>query len=71
MSYETLEKNYKNLTEEQQHIVYNLILSLSETNVQGAQCCPKKRQFGKYARCATAIFAEDWQITEEEFLDDI
>ena len=31
----------------------------------------KERQFGKYARCATAIFAEDWQITEEEFLDDI
>ena len=71
MSYETLEKNYKNLTEEQQHIVYNLILSLSKINVQSSQCCPKKRQFGKYAHCATAIFAEDWQITEEEFLDDI
>ena len=40
----------------------------TKINVQGAQCCPKKRQFGKYARCATAIFAEDWQITEEEFL---
>ncbi len=41
MSYETLEKNYKNLTEEQQLIVYNLILSLSKINVQGAQCVPK------------------------------
>lgn len=37
--------------------------------MDGTSC--KKRQFGKYARCATAIFAEDWQITEEEFLDDI
>ena len=65
MSYEVLEKNYNALTEEQQMIVYNLIISLGKLNEKN-DVIPKKREFGQYVSKAKAVFSEDWEMTEEE-----
>lgn len=63
MSYEIMEKTFRALPEEQQQIVYNLVLSLGNLP-QGA--APRKRSFGKFAGIATATFSEDWEMTEAE-----
>ncbi len=68
MSYEVLEKKYNALTEEQQMIVYNLVLSLGKLNEANATT-PKKRVFGKFANRATVNFSENWEMTESELLN--
>ena len=65
MAYDLLEKNYETLTEEQQMIVYNLVLSLVNLNSKPVES-PKKRSFGKFAGKATAVFSDSWEIAEEE-----
>lgn len=65
MAYDLLEKNYETLTEEQQMIVYNLVLSLVNLNSKPVES-PKKRSFGKFAGKATAVFSDSWEISEEE-----
>ena len=65
MAYDLLEKNYKTLTEEQQLIVYNLVLSLVNLNSKPMES-PKKRTFGKFAGKATAVFSDSWEMSEEE-----
>lgn len=65
MTYEVLEKDYETLTEEQQRIVYNLIISLSKLNISKTSS-QNKRVFGKFAGRATAKFSDDWEMTEEE-----
>ena len=65
MPYAVLEKSYETLTAEQQMIVYNLVLSLEKMNEkQAAQ--PKKREFGKFCGRATAVFSDDWEMSESE-----
>lgn len=66
MAYDLLEKNYETLTEEQQLIVYNLVLSLVNLNSKPMES-PKKRTFGKFAGKATAVFSDSWEMSEEEF----
>lgn len=66
MSFETLEKNYKTLTTEQQLIIYNLVLSLGKMNSQKNNTSMKKRSFGKFSGRATATFSDDWELTDEE-----
>ena len=66
MSYDVLEKNYEMLTAEQQLIVYNLVISLSKLNANSSYETAQKRTFGKFAGRATAAFADNWEITEEE-----
>lgn len=63
MSYEIMEKTFRALPEEQQQIVYNLVLSLGKLP-QGAT--RRKRSFGKFAGKATATFSEDWEMSEAE-----
>ncbi|MEE3472768.1 MAG: hypothetical protein VZR24_19160 [Butyrivibrio hungatei] len=41
MSYEVLEKTYNTLTEEQQAIVYNLVLSLGNMNISIKESKPE------------------------------
>lgn len=65
MAYDLLEKNYETLTEEQQLIVYNLVLSLVNLNSKPMES-PKKRTFGKFAGKATAVFSDSWEMSEEE-----
>lgn len=65
MAYDLLEKNYETLTEEQQLIVYNLVLSLVNLNSKLVES-PKKRTFGKFAGKATAVFSDSWEMSEEE-----
>ncbi|MBO4534288.1 MAG: hypothetical protein J5726_11430 [Treponema sp.] len=65
MAYDLLEKNYETLTEEQQLIVYNLVLSLVNLNSKPMES-PKKRTFGKFAGKATAFFSDSWEMSEEE-----
>ena len=65
MAYEIFQKNYEVLTEEQQMIVYNLVLSLVKLNTKPVDS-PKKRSFGKFAGKATAVFSDSWELTEEE-----
>ena len=66
MSYEILEKNYNTLTEDQQLIVYNLILSLCKMNLKKNDNVFPKRVFGKFAATAKATFSDDWELSEEE-----
>lgn len=66
MSYDVLEKNYEMLTAEQQMIVYNLVISLGKLNSGFRHEPVKKRTFGKFAGRATATFADDWEMSEEE-----
>ena len=63
MSYEILEKTYSTLTEEQQLVVYNLVLSLEKLNEKKTS---KKREFGKFSNIAKVKFSDNWEITEEE-----
>ena len=65
MAYDLLEKNYETLTEEQQLIVYNLVLSLVNLNSKPMES-PKKRTFGKFAGKATAVFSDSWEMSDEE-----
>lgn len=65
MSYEVFQKNYEILTEEQQMIVYNLVLSLGNLNAKLSET-PKKRTFGKFAGKAKAIFSDSWEMSEEK-----
>ena len=65
MAYDLLEKNYETLTEEQQLIVYNLVLSLVNLNTKPMES-PKKRTFGKFTGKATAVFSDSWEMSEEE-----
>ena len=66
MGYEAIAHDYETLTEEQQMIVYNLIVSLGKLNANQTQTIQKKRVFGQFAGCATAIFSDNWGISEEE-----
>lgn len=65
MGYDALQKSYETLTEEQQLIVYNLILSLSKINEKPVETS-KKRVFGKFAGKASAVFSDSWEMSEEE-----
>ena len=65
MAYDVLQQSYETLTEEQQMIVYNLVLSLSKLNSKPAES-PKKRVFGKFTGKATASFSDSWEMTEED-----
>lgn len=66
MSYEIMEKTFRALPEEQQNIVYNLVLSLGGLAQSAA---PRKRSFGKFAGIATATFSEDWEMSETEMCE--
>ena len=66
MSYDVIEKSYNTLTEEQQLIVYNLILSLCKLNLQSENNVISKRVFGKFSKTAKVSFADDWEMSEEE-----
>ena len=66
MSYDVLEKSYETLTDEQQLIVYNLVISLGKLNAKQDAKALEKRTFGKFAGRATATFSDDWEISEEE-----
>ena len=66
MSYEVLEKTYNTLTEAQQMIVYNLVLSLGQLNKQQNKTKLKKRSFGKFADKAKAVFSDSWEMSEQE-----
>ena len=66
MSYEIMEKTFRALPEEQQNIVYNLILSLGNLAHDAQGAVPRKRSFGKFAGIATATFSEDWEMSEAE-----
>ncbi len=68
MSYEVLEKSYATLTTEQQMVVYNLVMALEKLNSKQNDT-PKKRTFGKFSGTATAVFSDDWAMTEEELCD--
>ena len=65
MAYDVLQQSYETLTEEQQMIVYNLVLSLCKLNSKPVES-PKKRVFGKFAGKATASFSDAWEMSEEE-----
>ena len=66
MSYEAMKQAYNTLTAEQQLIVYNLTISLMHLNAKLDSQAPRKRSFGQFAGRAKAIFADDWEITEDE-----
>ena len=57
---------YNALTAEQQSIVYNLTISLMHLNAKFESQVPRKRTFGQFVGRAEAIFADDWEITEDE-----
>ena len=65
MAYDILQKNYEILTEEQQLVVYNLVLSLVSLNNRVAESAGK-RTFGKFAGKASAVFSDSWEMSEEE-----
>ena len=66
MSYETMKNAYSALTEEQQLIVYNLTISLLNMNRKFEPVLSAKREFGQFAGKATAVFADNWDMTEDE-----
>ncbi|MBO7480595.1 MAG: hypothetical protein J6T63_00645 [Bacteroidales bacterium] len=66
MSYEAMKQAYNALTAEQQAIVYNLTISLMHLNARFDIQAPQKRTFGQFAGRAKAIFADDWEMTEDE-----
>lgn len=66
MSYDVLAKSYETLTAEQQRIVYNLVVSLEKMNAKKTEQNLKKRVFGKFKGQASAVFSDDWEISEEE-----
>ena len=65
MGFDALQKSYETLTEDQQMIVYNLVLSLCKLNEKPVET-PKKRVFGQFAGKATAVFSDSWEMSEEE-----
>lgn len=65
MRFDALQKSYETLTEEQQMIVDNLILSLGKLNEKPVEAS-KKREFGQFAGKATAVFSDSWEMSEEE-----
>lgn len=65
MRFDALQKSYETLTEEQQMIVYNLILSLGKLNEKPVEAS-KKREFGQFTGKATAVFSDSWEMSEEE-----
>ena len=66
MPYAAIEKSFENLTDEQKTIVYNLVVSLGRMNKRHETLPPGKRVFGKYAGKASATFADDWEMSEED-----
>ena len=66
MSYEVFEAAYNSLTAEKQMIVYNLVISLKNLDSGRVEKTLQKRQFGKFRGKATAEFADDWEMREEE-----
>ena len=66
MPYDLLEKSYKSLNEEQQLIVFNLVISLGNLNANNADVSLKKRTFGKFSGKAKAVFSDNWEMSEEE-----
>ncbi|HBG65162.1 MAG TPA: hypothetical protein DDW78_01675 [Treponema sp.] len=68
MFYDVLKKNYETLTDEQQLIVYNLVISLGKMNKEQGGKTLEKRSFGKFAGRATASFSDDWEMSEEDLL---
>lgn len=69
MPYSTFENIYKELTEEQQLIVYNLAMSLLNLGKTKNTSDMGKRRFGKFAKKATVKFSDDWEMTEQELCD--
>jgi hypothetical protein len=65
MSYAQMEHTFNLLTAEQQQAIFNLAVLLLNSNSSVADK-PKKRTFGQYAGRATAVFADDWEMTDEE-----
>ncbi|MCR5455889.1 MAG: hypothetical protein K6F33_12950 [Bacteroidales bacterium] len=65
MSFDTMEQAYKQLNAEQQQAIYNLTILLLNNN-ENQQSKPKKRTFGQYAGRAKAVFADNWEMTDEE-----
>ena len=65
MAYDLFQKSYETLTEEQQMIIYNLVLSLVKMNSKPVET-PRKRVFGQYAGKAKAVFSDSWEMSEEE-----
>ena len=67
MNYATIERPYNTLTEEQQAIVYDLVLSLAKLNsVKTQPETAQKRTFGQFANTANAVFNDGWAITEQD-----
>ncbi len=66
MSYEEMKIAYSALTEEQKQIVYNLTISLLNMNRKIESVLPVKREFGQFAGKASVVFADNWDMTEEE-----
>ena len=65
MAYDVFQKSYETLTEEQQMIIYNLVLSLVKMNSKPVET-PRKRVFGQYSGKAKVIFSDSWEMSEEE-----
>lgn len=65
MSYTQMEHTFNLLTDEQQQAIFNLAVLMLNSNSNAASK-PQKRTFGQYAGRATAVFADDWEMTDEE-----
>jgi hypothetical protein len=61
-----MEKAYKMLTNEQQQVVYSLTVMLISHNAESQSKPRPKRTFGQYAGRAKAVFADNWEMSEEE-----
>ena len=73
MSYEVLEKTYNTLTEEQQAIVYNLVISLGNMNVSINQQSPamsKEEKLALYNELNVCIKVTKELDAREEYLDE-
>ncbi|MBQ9260072.1 MAG: hypothetical protein IJ187_09530 [Neisseriaceae bacterium] len=67
MSYAAIEHSYNTLTQEQQVIVNDLIVSLAKLNKRNLkEKARPKRTFGQFSGRATAIFSNTWSMTEDE-----
>ncbi len=66
MSHSQMEQTFKMLTDEQQLAIYNLAVLLLNSNADTTAKKTKKRTFGQYSGRATAVFADDWEMTDEE-----
>lgn len=76
MSYEVLEKTYNTLTEEQQAIVYNLVISLGNLNISVKESAPamskeeKLALFNELNGCIKASKNVDARKEYLEYLDE-